>query len=180
MSQYIEFEDGIEAVPPAWVKPVERYGVIEGFDENDYASPKELERIYYEQLWGPVLMLPEQKKSDNAAWKCYGDLDYNAFASVDFDRMRPEFNKIKYKADKLQERLKDLMIMIRIKLESIDDNRKYKVLRLVGKGHLEPDDIRHGDMWQLGLLYRRAVNIKKEIGRLREASFKRKQQAKQK
>ena len=85
-------EEGEEVVPPAWLIPVNRYGTVEGLEDDELASPQELERIYYRELWGPVLLLPE-KRTHNSGWYGSVDVDYNAFATVDFDRMRPQFDK---------------------------------------------------------------------------------------
>ena len=174
-------KDGAEVAQPAWLKPEKRYGSVEGLDDDELATPAELERIYYRQLWGPIWLLPKPKSADfNPAWHCHCDLDYNAFASVDFDRMRPEFNKARYKRDKMREKIKDLVIMMKIVSVRIKNVRKYKVLRLVGHGSLDADDIQHGDLWQLALMYKRTLMLKKEIVRLQEVGRKRQQDAQEK
>ena len=67
------------------------------------------------------------------------------------------------------------MILIRIVSERIPDIRKYKILRLVGKGVLDADDIQPWDLWQLAVMYKRALRIRKNIDRL-EAKRQKKQQ----
>ena len=167
-------EEGVEVAPPAWQKPTNKYGSIEGLEDEELATQAELERIYYQDLWGPVLMIPV-KKSSSPAWDVKTDADFNAFASVDFDRMRPEFDKARYVRDKLWEQVKDLIIKMKIVSERIQDIRKYKVLRLVGKGIIDADDIQHGDMWHLAVMYKRAWKLRKNIDRLVEKSRQRQQ-----
>ena len=174
--EHFWIEEGAEVAPPAWQQPVNKYGSIEGLGEDELASPAELERAYYQELWGPVLMIP-CKKSYSPAWDFNSSSDYNAFATVDFDRMRPEFDKAHFVREKLWEQVKDLMIMMKIVSERIKDVRKYKVLRLVGKGVIDADDIQHWDMWQLAVMYKRALRLRKEIDRLAEKSQQQQQEA---
>ena len=177
--EHIWIEEGAEVAPPAWQKPVNRYGVVPGLEEDELASPAELERAYYQELWGPVLLIP-CKKSYSPAWDINGSSDYNAFASVDFDRMRPVFDKARYVRDKLWEEVKDLMIKMKILSERIQDVRKYKVLRLVGKRVIDADDIQDWDMWQLAVMYKRALKIRENIDRLKEQSEKQQEEQHQK
>ena len=172
-------ENGAEVAPPAWGKPVNKYGSVEGLEDDELASPAELERVYYQGLWGPILLIP-CKKSYSPAWDISGDSGNNAFISMDFDRMRPEFDKARYVRDKLREQVKDLVIKMKILSERIKDVRKYKVLRLVGKGVLDADDIQNWDMWQLAVMYKRTIRIRKNIARLEEKSRQAKQEAHEK
>ena len=166
-------EDGAEVAPPAWIQPVNKYGSVEGLDEEELASPAELERAYYQELWGPILLLPKPRSADfNPAWDCHSDT--NAFATADFDRMMPEFDKLRYVRDKLRGQVKDLVILMKIVSERIRDIRKYKILRLVGKGILDADDISHWDLRHLAVMYKRALRIRKNIDRL-EAKSRQKQ-----
>ena len=147
------------------------FGSIEGLPDEELADPDELERAYYMELWGPVLMLPKPKSARlNPAWDCDSELGFNAFATVDFDRMMPEYDKVRYKADKLEEERKDLNIMIYILNERIKSKVKYKVLKYVISGIIDADDIRDGDMWQFAKLCMRSVRLKEQIKKLREKS----------
>ena len=67
----------------------------------------------------------------------------------------PEFDKVIYKADKLKEQLKDLVIMLQTINNRIPGRTKYKVLRYVRKGIIEPDNL-EGDLWQLAKLFLQA------------------------
>ena len=178
MDEIFYIEDGAEVAPPAWIRAENRFGSVPGLPDNELASPAELERAYYRELWGPILMLPKPKSASfNPAWDCHSELGYNGFATVDFERMMPEFDKARYTIDKLKEQLKDLVIMVSIVNERIKDVRKYKILRLVGKGILDADDIQHGGLWQLAVMYKRALRLKKEILRLQEMRRQRQKEA---
>ena len=169
-------EDGAEVARPAWmqVENNSKYGGVAGLSDEELASPQELERIYYRELWGPILLISKPKQAFNPAWDCHSDT--NVFATADFDRMMPEFDKLRYVRDKLRGQVKDLVILMRIVSERIRDIRKYKILRLVGKELLDADDIQHWDLWQLALMYKRALRIRENIDRLVAKSRQQKQE----
>ena len=102
----------------------------------------------------------------------YFGVDWGAFGTVDFDRIRPEFDKALYKADKLSEQLRDVVIMLSIVRERLPKAR-YKVLKYVKLGILELEDIADEDMRGFARLYLRALRLQKQIAELREASWKR-------
>jgi hypothetical protein len=173
-------EDGVELTPSPVLKPLRKkgYGSIPDLPAEDMVSPEEIERVYHREQWGPVLLLPRPKKADfNPAWDCDSELGFNAFATVDFDRMQPGFDKARYKRDKLREQVKDLMIKMKIVSERIQGIRKYKILRLVAKGVLDADDIELWDLWQVATMLRRALRIRREIDRLEEYSKSKHQEA---
>lgn len=148
-------------------------------DEEPAADPDELERIYYKEVWGPIFQISKPKPAAyTPAWDYATSVDYDAFASADFERLMPAFDRARYKADKLKEQLKDLSILIGIINGRIPGKAKYKVLRCVRTGIIEADDIRADswDMWQLAKLYVRALRLKKEIAELHNTSRQRKEQ----
>ena len=152
-----------------------KYGHVPGLDDEELADPNELERQIRQEEWGPVLMLPNPKsKESNPAWDWSVDVDFNAFASVDFDRTQPEFDKIRYKTDKLNEEVKDLIIMFDIIKERIAGRVKYAVLRYVERGTIDIEQIWNNEMYFLAELYLRIRRMQKEVGQLREASRARK------
>ena len=84
------------------VKRSNRYGSVPGLDDEELADPDELERQVLREEWGPVLMLPPRQKVSSIWAALHGGApDFNAFASVDFERTMPEFDKARYKADRL-------------------------------------------------------------------------------
>ena len=154
-----------------------RYGSVPGLDDEELANPDELERCVMRAEWGPVLALPVK---DRKGWIQRnidedGRIDFGAFATVDFDRHRPSLDKARFKADKLKEQLRDLVIMISIVNERIEGKAKYKVLKYVKMGIMEVDDISNWDLWHLANFYLRALRLRKEIVELKEASRRRKE-----
>jgi len=174
MSEEIFYtEDGVEVAAPVLLKVQrpDRYGSVPGLDDSELASPDEIERCVLRAELGPVLLLPMPKsKWYSPAWDVHADVDFNAFASVDFDRLRPEFDKARYKADKLKEQLRDVLIMFAMLDERVEKRVKYTVLKLVRIGRIEADQIKDWDMWQLAKYYMRAVRLCDEIRRLRKYS----------
>jgi hypothetical protein len=149
-----------------------RYGTVKDLEQEELADPDELARQAEFEYWLSLMHISESKH--NSAWDCHASVDYNAFASIDFDRMMPDFDKAKYKADKFKEQLKDAVILINILSERIHDKRKYKLLKYAKSGVIDIDDISDWHMWQLATLYMRALGLRKQIIQLQDASRQRK------
>ena len=167
-------------VPESVLLKVERpikYGSVPYLDDEELADPEELERQVVRAELEPILLLPVKSKKSGycSAWDYSEDVGFDAFGTVDFERGVPEFDKARYKADKLEEQFKDLAIRFSILSEHIPGYAKYKVLKLVSKGIIEVDDISNWDMWQLAKMYMRALWLRKQIKGLREASRMRKE-----
>ena len=154
-----------------------KYGSVPGLDDSELADPDELERQVLEREFAPVLALP-----DKAGRSCIrpnidegGRVDWGAFGTVDFDRHRQQFDKLRYKADKVAEQLKDLLIMFSIVKERIKTGAKYLVLKYLRMGIIEFEHIIDSDMSALAKLYLRARRMRKEIAELQEAGERRQQ-----
>ena len=154
-----------------------RYGSVPGLDDNELADPNELERQVLRQEFGAVLTLPVTGS------KCFmrpnidqdGSVCWGAFGTVDFDRCSGGFDKVRYKADKVSEQLKNVLIMFSIVNERIKTRAKYTVLKYLKMGIIELEHIADNDMRALGRLYLRVRRMRKEIAELREASERRRQ-----
>lgn len=182
MKQRMELEEveEVEGVPVSALLSVNkdnRYGSVPGLEDEELADPAELEKQVMAEQWGPILALPIRSgrgwvhpKVDES-----NGVDFGAFASVDFERTAPEFDKARYKADKLNERLGDLLIMIGIVKGRIPGGAKYLVLKYAKLGIIDLDHIVDFDMRSLAQLYLRAVRMQKEIASLRESSRSRRQ-----
>ena len=161
-------EDGAEVAPPVWMKTVNRYGTIPDLPEEELADPDELERVFYKEMWWPILRLPQQR------WECPirpnmdedGRIDWGAFGSVDFDSYRPQFDKLRYKVEKLREKLKDRVIMLKIMSARILGKTKIKILKLVRAGVLDIGDIVDNQMYFLAELYLQAWRMREQIERM--------------
>ena len=154
-----------------------KFGSVEGLDDSELADPDELERQVLREEFGPVLALPVSggRCSLRPAVDEDGRLDWGAFGTVDFERMYP-FNKVLYKADRLREQLKNVLIMFSIVNERVKPKAKYMVLKYLKMGIIELEHIVDNDMRALARLYLRIRRMRKEIAELREASERRRQQ----
>ena len=155
----------------------DQYGHVPGIPDEDLADPYELERQVYLEELGPILALPVSKKGAwiRPALDGDGAVAWGAFGSIDFQRMVPEFDKARYKADKLREELGDVLIRLHSVNSRVKDRGKYLVLKHVRMGLLDLDHIVDDDMWNLARLYLRARRMRKEIRDLVEFSRVRRQ-----
>ena len=169
-------EDGAEVAAPVLLKVQrpDRYGTVEGLPDEELADPNELERCVFQAELEPVFLLPKPKWY-SPAWDTHADVDFNAFASVDFDRLQPKFDRARYKADKLVEEVQDKVIMFHIVKERIPGMKKYRVLKYVGIEALELDDIIDDDLRILAKLYLQIRKVKEQVVELREFSKQRKE-----
>ena len=149
-----------------------RYGSVPGLDDNELADPNELERQVLRQEFGAVLTLPVNgsKCSMRPNIDQDGSIDWGAFGTVDFDRYGGGFDMARYKADKVREQLKNVLIIFSIVNERIKTRAKYLVLKYLRMGIIELGHIANSDMLALARLYLRTRRIRKEIDELWEAS----------
>ena len=116
------------------------------------------------------MSLPQQR------WECPirpnmdedGRIEWGAFGTVDFDKYRPGFDKLRYKVERLREEVKDLVLMLKMVSARIPGMAKQKILRLVGAGLLDIGDIVDNQMYFLAETYLRAWGLRKEIEQLQE------------
>lgn len=147
------------------------YGSVPGLDEGELADPDELERQAMLEEWGPILALPVRHvpRGVRPAIDEDGRVDWGAYGTVDFSRIRPDFDKAQYKADKLREELKGVFIMFSIVKERLPGLAKYRVLKYLRMGVIDEEDIANWDMWELAKLDERARVLQERIDKLREA-----------
>ncbi len=160
------------------VEKKDKYGHVPGLDDDELASPEELEREILRAEWGPVLELPVKHGHGwiQPAVDESGGVDWGAFGTVDFSRTMPGFDKARYKADKLRERLKDILIMLEMIRGRLPRRSVALILKYLRMGIIGLEDISNFDAWQLGTLYLRARRLSKQIVELEEASWRRKQE----
>jgi hypothetical protein len=184
MSDEVEFDefcdDEDDEVPVCEYLPQDsfnKYGSVPGLDDEELADPDELERQILMQEFGPILALPVKGRGswirpiiDEA-----GMVDFGAFGTVDFSRTMPEFDKVRYKADKLREQLKDLAIRMGLVEERLPGKAKYLVLKYLKMGIIEMEHIVSFDMLCLARLYLRARRLRDEIWWLEKVSETRRQ-----
>lgn len=154
-----------------------RYGNVPGLDDEELADPDELEKQVYRDAFEPVLALPVRGKRAWLPWTsdATGGMDWGAFATVDFARTMPEFDKARYKADRLKEKLKDVLIMLGIAKERLPGKAKDLALKYLKMGVIALEHIANQDMLDIAQLYLRARRLQKEIAELEEVSESRRQ-----
>jgi len=170
-----EYIDDVPETPILKVLRRSMYGRVPDLDDDELADPDELEEQIYREEFEPILTLPIKAKRGGIRpdYDESGKVDFGAFATVDFERMYGGFDKAKYKADKLREELRDVVILIEIVNERIPGKAKYKVLGLVRKGKLALEDIVHEDLRALARLFLRALKLRQQISQIKEQSWKR-------
>ncbi len=170
--------EGVE-VPESPLLKLERknkYGSVPGLDDEELASPAELERQILWEQWGPVLLLPAPKHQVRIRPELDEDgYVVGAFASVDFDRITPAFDKAGYKMERLLDEKETMVIRFQVLNARIPGMAKYETLKKVEKGLIELDDISDMEVWHLGRLYVRSLKLQKEISELEEYSERRRQ-----
>jgi len=149
-----------------------KYGSVPGLDDSEMADPDELERQVFVQEFGPVLALPV--KGDRSGIRPVvdesGGVDWGAFGTVDFERYRGGFDKVRYKADKLREQLKDLLILVSIVKERLPEKARYLVVKYMRMGIIGLEHIVNGDMLALARLCLRVERLRGEIKQLERVS----------
>jgi hypothetical protein len=114
-----------------------RYGSVPGLDDSELVDPAELERQVLVAEFGPVLALPVKtgKGFMRPSVSEDGVVDWGAFGSVDFDRYTGGFDKARYKADKVREQLKDVLILFSMVQRQDDQPGQVPGPQVPGAGH---------------------------------------------
>jgi len=149
-----------------------RYGSIEDLPDEELADPDELERQYLRQEFAPILALPQKARKGwiRPSIDEDGRIDLGAFATVDFDRYRPKFDKMLYKADRLREEVANQCIMMEMISARIKTPAKYAIIKYVKMGILDLGDITDFDMYCLAERYLRTRSLQRQIVELEEKS----------
>jgi hypothetical protein len=149
-----------------------RYGSLADLPDDELADPEELEQQAVADEWRPIMALPVKgrRASLQPSVDESGRIDWGAFATVDFDRLTPEFDKARYKAEKLREQLGDLLILVGIVKERLPGKAKYLVLKHLRMGVIGMEHIVNDDMLTLAKLHLRARRLQEDIARLRQRS----------
>lgn len=151
-----------------------KYGSVPGLDDSELLDDKELEWLVFRQEFEPLLTLPVKPRKSwiKPSVDEDGRLDWGAFGTVDFQRLYP-FDKAKYKADKLREQLKDLLIRFGTVNDRIKVRAKYLVLKYLRKGIIGVEHIVDSDVLILARLHLRIMKMQKQIRELIESSRRR-------
>jgi hypothetical protein len=154
----------------------DRYGCVLGLDDSELADPVELERQVLRQEFAPVLALPAMGVRRSLDFDQEGCIDFGVCGTVKFNRTMPIFDKARYMADKVKEKIKDLVIRFSIVNAGINGKDKYRVLKQVNKGIIAPEHINNTSMKSLARLFLRIQRLRRKLSQLCEAGLKRQQQ----
>ena len=172
-------EQGVVVPQPVLLRRgmADQYGRVPGIPDDELADPVELERQVYLEALGPVLAIPVKDSGSCIRPNLDGDggVDWGAFGTIDFERLRPAFDVARFKVSKLREELRDVVIRMSSVNARIKDRRKYLVLKHLRMGIVELDQIVDDDMYHLARHYLRARRLSREIRELEEASRRRRQ-----
>jgi hypothetical protein len=148
-----------------------RYGSVPGLNDEELIEPAEVERVFLREAFAPILALPVKTKKGFIKPNVDDDgrVEWGAFGTVDFDRY-VEFDKLRYKADKLREELFADRIMLEMLSERIKDKNKYVIIKRVYKGTLDLGEIADFDMYCLAERYLRAKRKQRVIAELEAKS----------
>ena len=74
-----------------------RYGTLADLPDEELADPAELERVMHKEMWGPILTLPRQRyeRRIRPGFDEDGGVEWGAFGTVDFDRHREDFDRLR-------------------------------------------------------------------------------------
>ena len=174
MSVNMNLLEGEIVVPESALLRIERtrdLGSVPGLDDDELADPAELERWALINDWGPILSLPFDKGRSVIRPQVdeWGNLDWGAFGTVDFERLVPRFDKARYKIDRLREELRDAVIMLSIVSERVSSREKYTVMKHLRMGLMTLDEISDEDVRAMGKWYLRVRRIRAEIAAVQAA-----------
>lgn len=175
-----ELENEIE-VPVSALIRVERnrgYGHVPGLQDDELADPHELERQVMIADWGPILALPCKAYSGGIrpVLDEFGHLDWGAFGTVDFSRIRPEFDKARYKADRLAEEQQDAINMLSIMKGHLSEEARTVVVTQIRAGLKDPYLLEDADRQGFARWWLRAQRLGRQIQALRKYSYYRRRQ----
>ena len=140
----------VAASVPAWLT-IERdcgYGSVPGLADEELADPEEMERWAFQRDWEPILMLPSKSYWDGPrpSFSEDGSLDWGAFGTMDYARLKPRFDANRQRTRELREKLTDATNMLTMVAERVTDPRRSELMSYVTRGIIGLDDIRDENM----------------------------------
>jgi hypothetical protein len=150
------------------------YGSVPGLEDEELADPAELERQVMLAEWGPILAIPIRwdRPLIRPNVEENGELDWGAFGTVDFYRLRPPFSPGLRLAKELQEDLRNALIMLSIVGERLTVEDRAEVLKLLQVFRMDLDDFDDFNRWAYARWYLRARKLRRRIHGLRRAAHR--------
>ena len=146
-----------------------------GLMGDEDATLVQLERLAFMMDWGLIMELPVRthRGQIRPAIDENGQLDWGAFGTVDFERLREPFDVARYKADMLQAELRHNVLMLETLAGRVPVEAQIHLLELGRTGRLDLDEIGDADEWLFARRYLRIKRLRTEIRELRELSYQR-------
>ncbi len=146
-----------------------------GLMGDEDATLVQLERLAFMMDWGPIMELPVRNDRGRIrpAIDENGQLDWGAFGTVDFGRLREPFDVARYKANLLQEELRWNVILLETVAGRVPVGAQIRILELGRRGGLDLDQVDDPDEWCFARRYLRIKRLRMEIRELRELSDQR-------
>ena len=153
------------------------FGNVPGLDDDELLDEQELEQWVEWQEWAPILALPATKPRSTIRPTIdeNGRADWGAFGTVDYERLHGPFDKARYKADRLEEELRGVLITTDIVRARLPQPAAYLALTYLRMGILKNEHVTNDDLHALLRLTRTAQKLREEIQELRTHSRHRRQ-----
>ena len=154
-----------------------RYGSVSDLDDEELIDPAEIDRVFLREAFAPILALPVKGRKGGMKPNTDDDgiVDWGAFGTVDFDKY-VEFDKFRYKADKLKEEVQNEIFMMEMISGHIKGIEKYAIIERVYNGTLDLGEVADFETYCLAQRYLRAKMLQRDILQLEEKSRKRQEE----
>lgn len=171
--------DREERQRPLVVQRAGGYGNVAELEDEKPASVREVERQVFLDEWGPILALPVQsvRGGFRPAIDEFGYLDWGAFGTEDFERLRGPFDKARYKIDQLKVELRNAVIMLEMVAAKVPETVVSSLMAGLRSEAIGLEDIDDMNQYFFAQRYLRVRSIKDQIKELRELRVRRQAQA---
>ena len=144
-----------------------RYGSVSDLDDEELIDPAEIDRVFLREAFAPILALPVKGRKGGMKPNTDDDgiVDWGAFGTVDFDKY-VEFDKFRYKADKLKEEVQNEIFMMEMISGHIKGIEKYAIIERVYNGTLDLGEVADFETYCLAQRYLRAKRLQRDIFQL--------------
>ena len=155
------------------------YGSVLDLEDEKPASLRELEREIFLAESGPILALPVQsvRGGFRPAIDEFGHLEWGAFGTEDFARLRGPFDKVRYKIDKLRVELRHAVIMLEMVAAKVPGAVIDSLTAGLRSGAIDLEDIEDWNQYFFAQRYLRVKRIRNQIRELLDFTYRRRAQA---
>ena len=168
MEQHEEDDIQIADVPVCpQIKVIRKGREPDAKNGEDRIEWAEVQRLLFEQDWGPILALPPTKNDFFLERQWEDGVDVSAFNTHDYLRTRRKFDGTQYTIREAVQKHREALWTLEMIMDRIKSPAKYMVLKYVENGVIEPD-MCEGDMWRAAVWHRRGLQLREKIRQLRE------------